>query len=302
MTYFRHFLTKNKSNISSTSVYYRHATTTRNSSYPYISGDTFRAFADYIYDETRHDNLNSVQYGDIVFVKSDMIAEFFHVSFNSITKSFVLVTHNSDRSAPVEYQTYLSQPKILQWYASNPSHKNLQKLIPIPIGLANTRWSQGNLDKISTAFQKYRKPWSQRTSFLYVNFSPHTNPIQRRKAYQQASTIKNVQIIKSRISFDTYLEHIGNTKFVLSPPGNGLDCHRTWEALLMGAIPIVLTSGLDPLFKKTQSIIVDDWSNVTLDFLLSFNFSLNDHLVPNVIYAQYWHETLLKHRTNFSSA
>jgi len=30
--------------------------------------------------------------------------------------------------------------------------------------------------------------------------------------------------------------------FTLSPAGAGLDCHRTWEALLLGSIPVVLRS------------------------------------------------------------
>ena len=63
-------------------MYYRHATSARNSSYPYISGDTFRAFADYIYDETRLDNMTSVHYGAVVFVKTDRLSKFFVNDFN----------------------------------------------------------------------------------------------------------------------------------------------------------------------------------------------------------------------------
>ncbi len=288
----------NKSDNTQILLYYRHATSARNSSYPYISGDTFRAFSDYIYDETKHDDLTLVKYGDIVFVKADMLSNFFSSPFNSIKNPFVLITHNSDYSAPNRYETHLSNSKILMWYASNPSKQNHLKLSPIPIGLANRRWPEGNLDKIIYAFQNYRKSWSQRTSLLYVNFNIHTNKNQREKAFQQASVIENVQIIQQRISFETYLQQIGNAKFVLSPPGNGLDCHRTWEALLMGAIPIMLTSTLDPLFSKTRSIIIDDWSKLTQNFLLSLNFSFNDHLLPDVLYANYWHEIIFKYKNN----
>ncbi|CAF4612833.1 unnamed protein product, partial [Rotaria socialis] len=84
------------------------------------------------------------------------------------------------------------------------------------------------------------------------------------------------------------------------PPGGGTDCHRTWETLYMGAVPIVLSSGLDPLFSKTRSVIANDWSQLTQDFLLSFNFSLNDHIIPDVLNARYWRETLFRHRHNYS--
>ena len=248
----------------------------------------------------QQDDLKSVKYGDIIFVKADKLSIFFAQTFPSIPQPFVLISHNSDVSAPLEHQQYLSNPKILMWYASNPSHKNLEKLVAIPIGLSNTRWQQGNLDNITYALKYHRKAWSQRTSLLYVNFSPQSNRAQRDEAFHQATTIPQAQIIRHRISFQTYLEHIGNTKFVLSPPGNGLDCHRTWESLLMGAVPIVLTSGLDPLFSKTRSVIVDSWSNVTEKFLLSLNFSPNDHLLPDVLYAEYWRERFSMHRTNVS--
>jgi hypothetical protein len=51
----------------------------------------------------------------------------------------------------------------------------------------------------------------------------------------------------------------------VSPHGNGLDCHRTWEALALGCIPIVKSSGIDPLFDELPVWIVNQWSDVTAD-------------------------------------
>jgi hypothetical protein len=49
----------------------------RLSSEPYISGDTFRSYADYLFDETTTSfDPSKVSYGDIVFVKSDMLDKF----------------------------------------------------------------------------------------------------------------------------------------------------------------------------------------------------------------------------------
>ena len=55
--------------------------------------------------------------------------------------------------------------------------------------------------------------------------------------------------------------------FVLSPMGGGYDCHRTWEALCLGCIPIVKSSGLDPLFYDLPVLIVKNWSDVTRELL-----------------------------------
>ena len=56
--------------------------------------------------------------------------------------------------------------------------------------------------------------------------------------------------------------------FVLSPFGNGMDCHRTWEALLCGCIPIVCSSVFNELFDGLPVLIVDKWANISLSLLV----------------------------------
>ena len=52
-------------------------------------------------------------------------------------------------------------------------------------------------------------------------------------------------------------------RFVVSPLGMGMDCHRTWEALALGCIPIVRRSTLvHSLFKGLPIVVVDEWSDV----------------------------------------
>jgi len=56
-------------------------------------------------------------------------------------------------------------------------------------------------------------------------------------------------------------------QFVLSPHGAGLDCHRTWEALLLGCIPIVKRAKINDLFSDLPVITVEDWSQINSSFL-----------------------------------
>ena len=296
----RHKIYIEEPNKNIRSTYYRHATDERNTSYPLISGDTYRAFADFVFDETRQDDLSSVRYGDSVFVKADMFHQFFGQPYQSIKHPFVLITHNSDYSAPSDFGDRLKDEKILVWYASNPDKRNHPKLIPIPIGLANTRWPGGNLAKLMYAFENHRKPWANRTILLYANFNLNTNPGHRQKARAQAEAMRHAHTIRETVSFEKYLEHVGNSKFVLSPPGNGLDCHRTWEALLLGAAPVVLSSELDPLFEQIPSVMIDDWSKLTEDLLLKYNFSSFDNFTPTVLHARYWYERILGHHNQTS--
>src|SRR5581483_669306 len=95
--------------------------------------------------------------------------------------------------------------------------------------------------------------------------------------------------ITGRKSFPEYLKDLSSSKFVLSPEGAGLDCHRVWESLLMGAIPIVKHSILDSLYSNLPIVIVKDWNEITEEFLdktykkitaSSYNF--------NKVYIQYW--------------
>ena len=48
-----------------------------------------------------------------------------------------------------------------------------------------------------------------------------------------------------------------------------MDCHRTWEALLCGCIPIVRSSVFRELFDGLPVLIVDKWEDVTLARLKS---------------------------------
>jgi hypothetical protein len=280
-----------------TQIFFRHATSLRNSSYPFISGDTFRALADHIFDETTEmsqwpDRVWQIRRGDIVFLGSPkhMLEQFFaKITFNRILHPFVLVTHNSDASVPTdEFRWPLNTDKLLAWFTQNPDYEH-RKLFPIPIGLANVRWSHGNVTIFKKAFHLHRKPFHQRTTLMYVNFAISTNEVARSKALKWALGLANVTQRKS-VPLETYLKEIGNAKFVLSPPGNGLDCHRTWEAMLMGAIPIVLRSQLNPLFSNENALIVDDWNHLTLDYLKSLDY---EAIPSRVLSAKYWYERLL---------
>lgn len=75
--------------------------------------------------------------------------------------------------------------------------------------------------------------------------------------YQQTKFIPRIETWKNMSEY----------AFVLSPFGNGMDCHRTWEALLCGCIPIVRTTVFDELFKELPVLIVEKWEDITIALL-----------------------------------
>lgn len=56
---------------------------------------------------------------------------------------------------------------------------------------------------------------------------------------------------------------VSGYRFVLSPEGNGPDCFRTWETLMLGAYPVVVTSQLDQLYEGLPVLIVDNYTSIT---------------------------------------
>ena len=55
--------------------------------------------------------------------------------------------------------------------------------------------------------------------------------------------------------------------FWLSPRGNGLDCHRTWEALYLDIIPIVWNSTLNVLYENLPVLIINDHRELNETYL-----------------------------------
>ena len=58
-------------------------------------------------------------------------------------------------------------------------------------------------------------------------------------------------------------------RFVLCPPGNGIDTHRLWEALYSRTIPVALAHPAMDSFRDLPILFVEDFRQLTRDFLAS---------------------------------
>jgi len=66
----------------------------------------------------------------------------------------------------------------------------------------------------------------------------------------------------------SYFTELLSTSHVWSPPGRGIDSHRTWEALLCGAIPIVLESTLSSVYEGLNVLSLRDFGDLTADLVI----------------------------------
>lgn len=243
----------------------------RASSYPYISWETFRSIADFVLDY-KYPDLNNeiendfdpvcVKKGDVIFVHTLRVDDFFDKFHDKIVNKYLLITGGDDNPLPGSHAKYLNDPKIYAWFTQNIDRPLTKKLISIPLGIAPTFVKHGNIDVVTNILSLSRF----NRFFCYVNFSDETYPTERGFVKQLFLNEKFCFFAQNK-SYENYLRDLCQSLFVLSPRGNGLDCHRTWEGILCGAIPVVKTSTLDPLFLDLPVLIINDWTEITRDFL-----------------------------------
>lgn len=261
--------------------------TSRESSAPYITGDTFRAYCNHVFDDADHTlNPGSVNDGDTIFVKTDYLSKFFDTIHPKINTRYIIITHNCSYSVPDSYESYLESDKIIAWFGTHKQYCDHPKMHNLPNGLENRRWPRGNYDIIRAIEQSLSK-YSKKI-FLYMCFAIDTCQGERTMVRNMLKSEPYCTCVTDR-SFEEYLKDVAQSVFVLSPRGLGIDCFRTWEALLLGAIPIIKTSDLDPLFEDLPVLIINSWTEVTLDFLLEKYQEIQQKpFNKKKLYCQYW--------------
>lgn len=82
------------------------------------------------------------------------------------------------------------------------------------------------------------------------------------------STLDKNGIHNTLLLPDQYYQQLPHTKFVISPEGNGIDCHRHYEALIAGAIPIVERHPLtEQKYAGCPVLWTDDYSEITTEYM-----------------------------------
>jgi hypothetical protein len=230
---------------------------------PFVSGDGFRAIADYVFDEIDSSlNPQSVKPHSSIFVKTDLLERFFHTVHPLILHPYVLITHNADTPAPDPYGHFADDPKILAWFGQNYDGYPHPKFHPIPIGIANYCWPHGRTEMI----QMVKELKFSKKHLVHMNFSIGTFPIERGCVFHHFCSMPSCYRTETK-PFMSFLSDVASSKFEVAPRGNGLDTHRLWESLYLGTIPIVKTSTLDRLYVGLPVLIVQEWSDVTEEFL-----------------------------------
>lgn len=261
----------------------------------------------------------------IIFLKTDLLPYYIDI-LQSLDKLFILITSSNDDQCPPylyypenenEYpglkaksDKLLNRSNLKVWYAKNPAIKHT-KLKPYPIGpkwqWKTTRFFGENKSEHLRIYNKYGLEPDKtmhnievKKNLLYLNFNQTTNnPLYqfhkniRHKA--KSDLLKNGFKWNESEDFENYIRTLSTYKFALAPPGRGIDSHRCWEALMVGTIPIVISSTINELYEGLPVVIVDSWDVITEEFLnkkydemikTSYNFEK--------VYSEYWQKQLKK--------
>jgi hypothetical protein len=200
----------------------------------------------------------------IFFLHSDNIPVFMARVLPQINYKFILITHDADAPVTNQYLSILNNENLVMWFGMN-CHTIHKKLFPIPIGMANEVWPHGNKDTVI----KIIKEKNDKKNFCYCNFDINTNHNARFLALQKLKEIPFIDFEKEKLDFETYLRKLSTYKYVISPPGNSVDCHRIWESMYVGTIPICLKSVPLHTFKNSPILFIDKWSDITQELLES---------------------------------
>ena len=234
------------------------------SSYPFISGDTYASLCDYQFNqELSLTDLKSYAGSIKLFLPAYLKDQFLsELQLNhSDFSGDILVIHNYD-NIPTETEMTDFSKRFNKVYSVNwLGDKTIAT--PIPIGLEN--WSILR-NGVPTDFLKLIDqgllPTSKRSIGILSSFSIETNSTERSKAIEFSKSNNDVFQMPTFTSPKKYRQMLSNSAFVLSPPGNGADCHRTWEAIYLGAIPIVLKKYWPFSHLNLPVLAVEEWSEI----------------------------------------
>jgi len=241
--------------------------------------------------------------GPLRITDLDIVAQHLDKLPNPVT----LITSDGDRLVPSSYtlgtvNAILNHPNILKWRTQNYDKTTQhEKLTYMPIGfdLHTPKWLIKNSPDEKLTFmletRKTAPPKIKDKIFLDAHLTGSS--LERETLKATVRTNSAVICLKSQVPFTDITKIYNMYQFVVSPPGRGFDCHRTWELFLAGCIVIVKSSPLDDMFKqhKLPVVILKNWAelNENLDQKLKqwyddqIELTKPENILPK-LHFEYW--------------
>jgi hypothetical protein len=254
----------------------------------------------------------AIRDGDLVWVRLTALPQFVEEVLPHIAARFALVTGDEDWSVPSGFEharTITANPNVLCWFSQNCDGTDESgKIFPIPIGVdfhtlsnrhkwghwqATPHQQELELDELRTTMPANRDRLVRAHADFHFNKRDKAFHAETRHTIQEIlSASPAVHFQPRKLSrLELWREKI-RYAFVISPHGNGLDCHRTWESLALGNIVIVKHSALDALYERLPVVLVTDWREITVETLHQWHAehrdAFADESVQERLTNQFW--------------
>jgi len=246
-----------------------------------------------------------------VYVTTTALPEFVDQVLLRIRTKFKLITGDADKGpiqtlgSKQEFDSLANNTYLITWFGQNAvnGEENHSKFVQIPIGLdyhtlkrESMKWGpQATPLEQETLLLGKRKAslaFGERTTKPFYAGSPSS--AMRSTIVTEVSSSGGAEIQQDSMDRGTFWGQLGTHRFVVSPPGNGVDCHRTWEAIAMGSIPIV-SDRLDTLYRKNGFNVVtltdNQWGKLedpVVQKKMQDAASRYEKTIPEAMYLKYW--------------
>lgn len=219
----------------------------------------------------------------------------------------ILITTDGDRNVPSDYnintvEKILESEKILFWYTQNYDQSiKHYKLKYYPIGFDFHSPHMLINDKSDIKFKyitNIRKIKIKKIKKkIFCDSHLRITHSERNYMFHQLKYNKHIDFLSQNCDFQNITNLYNRYKFILSPRGAGLDCHRTWELFLAGCIIITKSSSLDYMYinNKLPVVIINDWNELNIDLLEKLkvwykyynNYTKKENILKKLKYT-YW--------------
>lgn len=254
--------------------------------------------------------------GVAIYVCSNQLTFFVENILPKLKYKFLLYSGDSIKTVPSEvlsqelFVKLITDEKLLLWFSQNNTVYDYPKIIQLPLGLDYHtifnnpihKWKKENeptlpvqQEKILLDIIRTMKPFKERKVKMYVDFTTENDRFGERKdAFKEIP--KELMVISKGFKKRTdNWKEITNFCFVLSPSGFGYDCHRTWEAICLGATPVIKTKHFKKMFEFLPVLVVDNWIDITQKLL---NDTFNKYNTTNYDYnklkLKFWTQNMIK--------
>ncbi|MDX5592252.1 hypothetical protein [Pseudovibrio sp. SPO723] len=251
------------------------------------------------------DLIRALEPGDTIYVCTDALPVFAATMLPKISMPFALVSGDSDLSVSLEglgrdtLRALLDNPYLTRWFAQNLAFSH-PKINHLPIGMdyhtvaakAKHPWGgfEAPLDQEQSLkdIRNGAAAFEEKKPFGYCNWH-HSLGNGDRSEVLQLLDCSAIYLEHQRVPRKKSWLKNADFFFTISPFGEGMDCHRTWEALLLGSVPIIPASPLKPMFKRLPVVIVEDWRQLKPTFLAEEKRRiLSQRYDFSPLYLDYW--------------